>query len=82
MNTVVPEISWLDIGITLIPLCLVIGIMFAWSMKGWTAIYSTARMLIQLILIGYLLVFIFECVRHGNIFNIRLFIEAGKQSQH
>jgi len=60
VNTIVPEISWLDIGITLIPMCFVIGIMFSWSMKGWTAIYSTARMLIQLILIGYFLVFIFD----------------------
>ena len=60
MNTAVPDISWLDIGITLIPMCFVIGIMFSWSTKGWTAIYSTARMLIQLILIGYFLVFIFE----------------------
>jgi putative ABC transport system permease protein len=60
MNTTVPDVSWFDIGVVLVPMCFVIGIMFSWSLKGWTAIYSTARMLIQLILIGYFLVFIFE----------------------
>jgi putative ABC transport system permease protein len=59
MNGTVPDVSILDIGIILIPMTIVIAIMFKWSLKGWEAIYSTARMLIQLIVIGYLLVFIF-----------------------
>lgn len=60
MNTSVVQIEWLEIGIALLPMILVIIILFRWSERGWTAIYSVARMLIQLIVIGYFLVFIFN----------------------
>jgi putative ABC transport system permease protein len=54
-----PVISWLDIGIVFLPMVIVFAVMFRWSLQAWTAVYSTARMLIQLILIGYFLVYIF-----------------------
>ncbi|MGI9325859.1 MAG: ABC transporter permease [Pseudomonadales bacterium] len=60
MNNDVVQIEWLEIGIALLPMVLVMIILFRWSARGWTAIYSTARMLIQLIVIGYFLVFIFD----------------------
>ena len=60
MNGNVIQIEWLEIGIALLPMTLVIGILFAWSGRGWTATYSVARMLVQLIVIGYFLVFIFN----------------------
>jgi len=34
--------------------------MMAWSLKVWQALYAVSRMVLQLVLIGYLLVFIFE----------------------
>ena len=43
-----------------LPVAVVIGIMFCWSTDAPTAIYATLRMLIQLLLIGYVLVYIFE----------------------
>lgn len=43
----------------------VIVLLFRWSERGWTAIYSIARMLIQLIVIGYFLIFIFESSHAG-----------------
>jgi len=43
-----------------IPAAIVIGIMFRWTAGAQTAIYASARMLIQLLLIGYVLVYIFK----------------------
>lgn len=60
MNSNVVQIEWLQIGIACLPMIPVIVILFRWSMRGWTALYSITRMLIQLIVIGYFLVFIFN----------------------
>ncbi len=38
----------------------VVAVMFAWSLRAGNALYALARMLVQLLLIGYLLTFIFE----------------------
>lgn len=43
-----------------LPVIVVIGLLLRWTDSGWNASYSVARMLIQLLLIGYVLVFIFE----------------------
>ncbi|MEH6556723.1 MAG: ABC transporter permease [Oceanicoccus sp.] len=60
MNTSVMQIEWLNIGIALLPMIPVVALLFFWSERGWTAIYSIARMLIQLVVIGYFLVYIFD----------------------
>ena len=60
MNDSVVQIQWFEIAIAMLPMLLVLALMFRWSDKGRTASYSVARMLIQLIVIGYFLVFIFE----------------------
>ena len=58
--TVVEEITLQGLGLGLLPAAIVIGIMLYWSAGATTAMYATARMLIQLLLIGYVLVYIFE----------------------
>ncbi|MBT3427945.1 MAG: ABC transporter permease [Gammaproteobacteria bacterium] len=60
MDYSLPVISWIDIGVIFLPMVIVFVLMFRWSLQAWTAVYSTARMLLQLILIGYFLVYIFE----------------------
>lgn len=60
MNSTVAQIEWLDIGVALLPMILVVGLLFRWSPRGWTSVYSIARMLLQLVMIGYFLVYIFE----------------------
>jgi putative ABC transport system permease protein len=60
MNNNVVQIEWFEIGIALLPMTLVVALLFRWSEKGWTAAHSIARMLIQLLVIGYFLIFIFE----------------------
>ena len=58
-NNNVAQIEWLELGIALLPMTIVFAILFRWSERGWTALYSTSRMLLQLIVVGYFLVFIF-----------------------
>jgi len=57
---VVEEISLQGLALGLLPVAVVIVIMLRWSAGPATAIYATGRMLIQLLLIGYVLVYIFE----------------------
>lgn len=59
----VEEISLQGLALGFLPVAAVIVIMLRWSAGAATAIYATGRMLIQLLLIGYVLVFIFEAER-------------------
>lgn len=60
MNTVIPAISWQGLVLAFTPAAVAIGILLYWRSIAATAIYATARMLIQLFLIGYVLIYIFE----------------------
>ena len=56
----IAEISLAGLAIAFIPALVVIAIMVFWHSIAATALYATARMLVQLLLIGYVLVYIFE----------------------
>ncbi|MGI9232286.1 MAG: ABC transporter permease [Woeseiaceae bacterium] len=60
MSQAVQELSWFGLALAFIPTLLVVGILYRWSAGAGTAIYATIRMLGQLLLIGYVLVYIFE----------------------
>lgn len=60
MNTVVPAITAPGLILALLPAILVIGIMWHWRAGAGSAAYATARMLVQLFLIGYVLIAIFQ----------------------
>jgi len=60
MDPVLTEISLQGLIFAILPVAVVIGIMFFWSAGAKTAIYATLRMLIQLLLIGYVLIYIFD----------------------
>lgn len=45
------------------PVIVVIGILVRWSLNSKTAVYAVARMLVQLLLVGYVLAFIFRTER-------------------
>ena len=53
-------ISLLDLTFAFIPVLIVVGMLYWWSLDGGNAFYALARMLIQLLLIGYVLTYIFE----------------------
>ena len=59
----VPGISASGLVIAFLPALLVIGIMYRWRAGAGTAVYATARMLVQLLLIGYVLIYFFETDR-------------------
>jgi len=60
MNNAVQLISWAGLALAMVPTAVVVFIMWRWSTGTGTALYATFRMLIQLLLIGYVLVYIFE----------------------
>ncbi|MGD9257821.1 MAG: ABC transporter permease, partial [Gammaproteobacteria bacterium] len=60
MNDVVPAITIQGLALAFLPVALVIGIMLRWQSNAATSLYAMARMLGQLLLIGYVLIYIFE----------------------
>lgn len=63
MDTSIPEISVQGLILAFVPTAIVIGIMLRWRSVAGTAAYATLRMLVQLLLIGYVLIYIFETDR-------------------
>lgn len=53
------EIPLQNLALTFIPVAVVVAVLYRWSLGGGTAVYAMARMLIQLLLIGYVLNYIF-----------------------
>ncbi len=60
MNTSIYNISFLDLFWVLIPVSVVIVIYMRWTQDRSTLFYALFRMLIQLVLIGYVLTYIFD----------------------
>jgi len=60
MNGGVPEIGVVGLATAFAPVLVVVAIMYRWGAGAGTALYATARMLAQLLLIGYVLIFVFE----------------------
>lgn len=60
MNTTVPTIPILNLLLAFVPVAMLVAIMRAWSLNAWQAVYANGRMLVQLLVIGYVLTLIFE----------------------
>ncbi len=60
MNHSVHSITLFHLGIALIPVAVVIAILFYWSLEIKNTLYAISRMLVQLLLIGYVLAYIFQ----------------------
>ncbi|MYA17453.1 MAG: ABC transporter permease [Gammaproteobacteria bacterium] len=60
MESSIPEISLLRLLVAFVPVALAIVILVRYSLGAWNGLYATARMLIQLLLIGYVLTYIFN----------------------
>ncbi|MBT8101676.1 MAG: ABC transporter permease [Gammaproteobacteria bacterium] len=70
METAVKVITTQGLVLAFLPALIVFGIMFRWSAGAKTAVYATFRMLIQLLLIGYVLVYIFTTDQPGIIVGV------------
>ncbi len=60
MSSGLQMITWQGLTLAFLPAVVAIAIMMRWAAGATTAIYATVRMLLQLLLIGYVLVYIFE----------------------
>ena len=53
-------LSLASLAVAIIPVLGVVGILYKWSLDYKTALYGVFRMLVQLLLIGYVLTYIFQ----------------------
>ena len=60
MNQTISTISLLNLSVAFVPVAVTIFILFKWSLNAKNAMYAVARMLVQLLLIGYFLSYIFD----------------------
>ena len=66
MENTIQTIPLINLAITFIPALAVIVILFKWSLNASNALYAMTRMLVQLLIIGYFLVYIFD-TEHASI---------------
>ena len=74
MEASVREITTGGLILAFLPALIVIGILFRWAAGARTAVYATLRMLTQLLLIGYVLVYIFSADQPGIILAVLMFM--------
>lgn len=74
MDSVVTIIPAQGLVLAFVPALIVIGIIYRWGAGAQTALYATARMLVQLLLIGYVLAFIFDADQPMIIIGVLLFM--------
>ncbi|UCD33454.1 MAG: ABC transporter permease [Desulfobacterales bacterium] len=60
MKNSIQTIPFVNLSLAFIPVFLVVGILYKWSQDHRNAIYAISRMLVQLLLVGYFLAFIFD----------------------
>ena len=60
MNESITAIPYSNLLLVFIPAAVVIGLLHTWSLEWKNTIYAIIRMLVQLLLIGYFLIYIFE----------------------
>lgn len=61
------SIPILELSIVFIPTVFLLVIMFRWQLKAFTGLYANIRMLVQLLLVGYFLTYVFETKQPGVI---------------
>ncbi|MBT8119056.1 MAG: ABC transporter permease [Gammaproteobacteria bacterium] len=67
MNESIQTIPLVNLSIAFVPAILTIAILFKWSLNSSNALYAISRMLVQLLLIGYFLSYIFDSDSAGII---------------
>ncbi len=60
MTNSIQTISLVNLGLSFLPALFVLIVLKRWSLNYKTSLYAISRMLVQLLLIGYLLAYIFE----------------------
>ena len=65
MNGTLQTIPLLNLALVFVPALITVGILFKWSLNASNALYALSRMLVQLMLIGYFLTYIFDSDNSG-----------------
>ena len=65
MSKPVELIPLARLALTFVPVMVVIGVLYRWSLGAGMTVYAMGRMLLQLLLIGYVLTFIFTTEQAG-----------------
>ena len=65
MNNTLQAIPLINLSMAFLPALISIYILFRWSLNAGNAVYALLRMLVQLLLIGYFLTYIFESDSSG-----------------
>ncbi|MFV2004145.1 MAG: ABC transporter permease [Gammaproteobacteria bacterium] len=60
MNHSLQTIPLINLSLAFIPVLITIVILFKWSLRWNNALYAVSRMLVQLLLIGYFLTYLFD----------------------
>lgn len=60
MDSTLPTIPLTSLLIAFAPSVVLLVIMYRWSLRAQTALYANARMLLQLLAVGYVLTYVFE----------------------
>jgi putative ABC transport system permease protein len=60
----------LELSIVFIPTVFLLVVMYRWQLKAFTGLYANVRMLVQLLLVGYFLTYIFETKQPGIIISL------------
>jgi putative ABC transport system permease protein len=63
MNNSLYAIPVLNLLLAFGPVLIVVGVLYRWSVESGTALYALGRMVVQLVLVGYVLVFVFRSDR-------------------
>ena len=79
MNNIVQNISLANLSLAFIPVLVVIAIIWRWNMGYKTTIYAIFRMLVQLLLIGYVLTYIFETNSNYIVITILIIMLSSSQ---
>lgn len=70
MSTPIPIIPLDRLALTFLPVLVVVVILYRWSLGVFTPVYAMGRMLIQLLLVGYVLAFVFETEHSGIVLSV------------
>ncbi|MEM8945712.1 MAG: ABC transporter permease [Planctomycetota bacterium] len=65
MSKPVDLIPLARLALTFVPVAVVVGVLYRWSLGAGLSLYAMGRMLLQLLLIGYVLTFIFTTEQPG-----------------
>ncbi len=60
MDSALPTIPLARLLIAFVPVAVLLVVLQRWAMGAWSGLYATGRMLIQLLVVGYVLTFVFD----------------------